>query len=122
MLRQDFAPPCITSRNMLVLGLSAPWLISIRMQSIWIEFVSELIYTYQRQLECRPPSWIDFWLSAYAFRHSLNWVGCDSVSSKSQILTPSENRSHNPQTLACKLGCVTGLGEYHPFRNVIRFS
>ena len=107
---------------MLVLGLSAPWLISIRMQSIWIEFVSELIYTYQRQLECRPPSWIDFWLSAYAFRHSLNWVGCDSVSSKSQILTPSENRSHNPQTLACKLGCVTGLGEYHPFRNVIRFS
>ena len=100
LLRQVFAPQCITSRNMLVLGLSAPWLISIRMQFTWmLEFVSEHIHTYQRQLECRPPSWLDFWLSAHAFRHSLNWVGCNSVSSKSQILTPSESRYHNSHRL-----------------------
>lgn len=42
---QDFASLCITSRNMLVLGLSAQWLISIRMQFTWMLKIVNL-YNY----------------------------------------------------------------------------
>ena len=42
----------------------------------------------QRQLECRPPSWVEFWLPTHAFCHPLDWLGCDSVSSKLYAFKP----------------------------------